>query len=153
MSNKWVTLQETDSKYFSVVIDKKISKELYDFLDEFCSQGCKQGKKGWLLKRVEADRFLSAVETAVFDFENPSEPESESSESDTDDECIQQVLARRLVSESTMDVIDDDNIEDSEMEDVVSLCRRTRGIYKVLRDIRENLNDITSALNVQKMEN
>ena len=65
--------------------------------------------------------------------------EESDDESSTDDELIQKVLARRLMSESTQDIIDNDLIEDSENEDVISLSRRLRHLYKEFNSIKNQL--------------
>lgn len=69
--------------------------------------------------------------------ENKEEEEEE--DTSTDDELIQKVLARRFMSESTQDTIDNSLIEDSENEDVISLCRRLRHIYKELNNIKNQV--------------
>jgi hypothetical protein len=75
--------------------------------------------------------------------DNNKDKEESSEESDdsssTDDELIQKVLARRLMSESTQDIIDNDLIEDSENEDVISLSRRLRHLYKEFNTIKNQL--------------
>jgi hypothetical protein len=43
------------------------------------------------------------------------------------------------MSESTQDIIDNDLIEDSENEDVISLCRRLRHVYKELNNIKNQV--------------
>lgn len=58
----------------------------------------------------------------------------EDSEDEDNEETIQQVLARRLKSESTKDIIDEEELENSEDEDVISLSRRIRYIYSKLKD-------------------
>jgi hypothetical protein len=67
------------------------------------------------------------------------EDEDEEEDTSTDDELIQKVLARRFMSESTQDIIDNSLIEDSENEDVISLCRRLRHIYKELNNIKNQV--------------
>jgi len=59
--------------------------------------------------------------------------EEEPSDSDSDDELIQQTLARRLMSESSQKEIEEELIGNSDLEDVVSTCRRMRHIYSVLK--------------------
>lgn len=58
----------------------------------------------------------------------------EDSENEDNEETIQQVLSRRLKSESTQDIISEETIENSEDEDVISLARRVRYIYSKLKD-------------------
>jgi hypothetical protein len=69
-----------------------------------------------------------------------SDDSSTDDSSSTDDEMIQKVLARRLKSESTQDLIEEDSISDSENEDVLSLCRRIRHLYKEINGLKTELN-------------
>jgi hypothetical protein len=68
------------------------------------------------------------------------EEEDENSDS-SDDELIQEVLARRLKSESENLTIDEGKIENSDDEDVISLSRRLRFIYKELQHLKSNLKN------------
>jgi len=70
---------------------------------------------------------------------NEDDDEDDDEDTSTDDELIQKVLARRFMSESTQDTIDNSLIEDSENEDVISLCRRLRHIYKELNNIKNQV--------------
>lgn len=67
------------------------------------------------------------------------EEEEEDSES-SDDELIQEVLQRRLKSESENLLIEEDNIQNSDDEDVISLSRRLRYVLKELDNLKNNLN-------------
>jgi len=71
--------------------------------------------------------------------DNEDDNEDDEEDTSTDDELIQKVLARRFMSESTQDTIDNSLIEDSENEDVISLCRRLRHIYKELNNIKNQV--------------
>jgi len=70
------------------------------------------------------------------DIEQEEEEESESS----DDELIQEVLQRRLKSDSENLLIEEDNIQNSDDEDVISLSRRLRYVLKELDNLKNNLN-------------
>jgi hypothetical protein len=70
------------------------------------------------------------------DIEEENEDESESS----DDELIQEVLQRRLKSESENLLIEEDSIQNSDDEDVISLSRRLRYVLKELQTLKNNLN-------------
>jgi hypothetical protein len=138
LSNEYINLYErkrdniVDPKYLLVEIKDHVSKRLYDYIDDWCEENCRDSKKGWLAKRTEQSDFLSAVEKAVKKFETEPEKQDSSSDSDTDDESIQKVLCRRLKTHSKQDIINSTHISDSEEEDVISLCRRMRAIYKQL---------------------
>jgi hypothetical protein len=68
------------------------------------------------------------------------EEDEENSES-SDDELIQEVLQRRLKSESENLIIEEDKIDNSDDEDVISLSRRLRFIYKELQELKSNLKN------------
>lgn len=71
--------------------------------------------------------------------EDDIEEEEEESES-SDDELIQEVLQRRLKSDSENLLIEEDNIQNSDDEDVISLSRRLRYVLKELDNLKNNLN-------------
>lgn len=82
--------------------------------------------------------------------------EGEPSDSDSDDELIQQTLARRLMSESSQKEIAEEAIENSDLEDVVSSCRRMRHIYSVLKDLNKRvkfLEEIVSKIPPAESDN
>lgn len=73
------------------------------------------------------------------DIEQEEQEEEEESEN-SDDELIQEVLQRRLKSESENLLIEEDNIQNSDDEDVISLSRRLRYVLKELDNLKNNLN-------------
>lgn len=73
-------------------------------------------------------------------------PESDS-DSDTDDELIQSVLARRLMSESSRKCIEEEDVENSDLEDVVTSMRRFRHIYSELKKLRSKVADLENQVN------
>lgn len=73
-------------------------------------------------------------------------PESDS-DSDTDDELIQSVLARRLMSESSHKSIDEEDVENSDLEDVVTSMRRFRHIYSEIKKLRSKVADLENQVN------
>jgi hypothetical protein len=80
--------------------------------------------------------------------DNEEEEEDEDDEdyseedSDTDDELIQKVLSRRLMSESSHKSITEEDVENSDYEDVVSSMRRFRHIYTELKTLRNRVSDL-----------
>lgn len=66
--------------------------------------------------------------------------ENEDDSESSDDELIQEVLQRRLKSESENLLIEEDNIQNSDDEDVISLSRRLRYVLKELEKLKNNLN-------------
>jgi len=82
------------------------------------------------------NEYLTISNEDDIEDENNEEDESESS----DDELIQEVLQRRLKSESENLLIEEDNIQNSDDEDVISLSRRLRYVLKELDNLKNNLN-------------
>lgn len=75
---------------------------------------------------------------------------SESDHSDEDesseDELIQQTLARKLKYESSQKVIEEEDIENSDLEDVISMCRRVRYLLKANKHLSERIRDLEKRL-------
>lgn len=82
------------------------------------------------------NEYLSISNEDDIEHEENEEDDSESS----DDELIQEVLQRRLKSESENLFIEEDNIQNSDDEDVISLSRRLRYVLKELDNLKNNLN-------------
>lgn len=82
------------------------------------------------------NEYLSISNEDDIEQEEENEEDSESS----DDELIQEVLQRRLKSESENLLIEEDNIQNSDDEDVISLSRRLRYVLKELDNLKNNLN-------------
>jgi hypothetical protein len=140
--NALVRLKEYNDKYLLVDIKNTQMKPDYDFIFSFCSEHCKESSKGWIVPLSDKDDFMKNLGPALEEYhKNPyvSDVESEAESSDTDDESIQKVLSKRLTVESKGEIIEDETLSDSEMEDVISLSRRTRGLYKKLKEIRQML--------------
>lgn len=108
----------------------------------------KVNKGGWILptNRLKELKIIEReLGQEIFDDEKSdisSDDETSSESSSTDDEMIQKVLARRLKSESTQDEIQDENISDSENEDVLSLCRRIRHLYREINDLKQVIKNV-----------
>jgi len=82
------------------------------------------------------NEYLSISNEDDIEQEEKEEDDSESS----DDELIQEVLQRRLKSDSENLLIEEDNIQNSDDEDVISLSRRLRYVLKELDNLKNNLN-------------
>lgn len=74
-------------------------------------------------------------------------PDDDMSGSDTDDELIQSVLSKRLMSESSQKSIPDEQVENSDLEDVVSSMRRFRHIYAELKQLRNRVSELEKEVN------
>lgn len=93
---------------------------------------------GWIVQKTKMEELEKIIE------ENTKENEDGESESDSDDELIQQALARRIMSESTHKEIELEEVDNSDTEDVVSLCRRMRYLYSVIKRQRKLIEDLTN---------
>lgn len=82
--------------------------------------------------------------------ESESNSASESDSDSTDDELIQQTLTRKLKYESKQSVIPDEVVSDSEMEDVISLCRRMRHLYLEVKALKQRISQLETSGNVEK---
>ena len=122
-----VSIEPLNKKFLKVTL-KSDDKHWEEFLDESIEYS--KEHKCWVLVHNELKDFVELI--------NNADDESESSESDsTDDELIKKTLTRRLTSESKQLVIDKETIEDSLDEDVLSVTRRLRGLYKRIRELEK----------------
>jgi hypothetical protein len=62
--------------------------------------------------------------------------------SDDDDELLQKTLCRKVMSESSQKVISDEEIINSDSEDVVSINRRMRHLYSVIKEQRTQIKKL-----------
>jgi hypothetical protein len=114
----------------------------------------KENKKGWILPKQKVRKLKQYDRKSVDSVEEKSEKEqskeedskeeseTESESDSTDDELIQKVLTRRFKSQSEQEVLEEEIISDSENEDVLSLCRRIRHVYKEINNLKEELRQI-----------
>ena len=97
------------------------------------------------MTQIQLQTLITNLNTILSKYNPDSESESENgSESDEEEneETIQQVLARRFKSESTQSVIEEDTIENSEDEDVISSSRRIRYLLKEFNILKNKINDL-----------
>ena len=76
-----------------------------------------------------------------------SDEEPEECES-SDDEMIQEVLARKMKSESSGKLIETETVNDSDEEDCVSYSRRLRHVYVVIENLRSRVKELEAKLNL-----
>ncbi len=166
-SHKYIKITESkftdSSKNLYKVTLKQYSKSWSKFLDD--SLEYSDELKCWFINDKDIKEFIELVENADYNdkkrrkdesytSENDSHSATESGsatedseessedESDMDDEMIQKALARRLTSESKMMEDNREYISDSEMEDMISLCRRIRFLYKLVKDLSLRIKDL-----------
>jgi hypothetical protein len=70
------------------------------------------------------------------------EDESTNESSDDEEETIQRVLAHRIKSQSSQKSIVEENISDSENEDVISHSRRFRHLYSEIKHLKTKINNL-----------
>jgi hypothetical protein len=141
--------KERDNSFYEIKLkhldDKNLEYSIRTLLNEILEYEKITNDRIWLLHTKDLKTFLESINDLEKDYyyrlNNPSSSEDDSdSDSTTDDELIQKALARRMKSEPSNIVIDNDNISDSEMEDVLSLSRRFRYILNRLDNIEKKLN-------------
>ena len=106
-----------------VSIRKDVDDDTADVIEEFFDKHFKRNGKflQWIIKADEAHDICVEVDRVIEEFDNE--------EDESDDELIQEALKRRYKSKSTGKVIADEEVEDSDVEHVTSVCRRLRHIY------------------------
>ena len=106
-----------------VSIRKDVDEDTADVIEEFFDKHFKRNGKfsQWIIKADEAHDICVEVDRVIEDFDNE--------EDESDDELIQEALKRRYKSKSTGKVINAEEVEDSDVEHVTSVCRRLRHIY------------------------
>lgn len=86
----------------------------------------------------ELRKLIKQLDEVVKSHETESSDES----SDDEDETIQRVLARRIKSQSSQKSIEEENISDSENEDVISHSRRFRHLYSEIKSLKTKINSL-----------
>ena len=80
-------------------------------------------------------------------YSRDDEREDEESEESSDDELIQTVLKRRILSESSHKNISEEEIPNSDDEDCVSYSRRLRHIYTIMKEFRSKISTLENVIN------
>lgn len=114
-----------------VSIKKDTDEDSFDALVDFFDTNFNRNGKNmqWFIKSSEADELCKAVDEIM----------QEMDQDESDDELIQEALARRFKSQSSGKRIEDEHVEDSEDEDVISLCRRVRHMYTLINDLAKRI--------------
>ena len=121
-----------------VSIRKEVDEDIYDIISEFFDQTFKRNGKlsQWIVKASEAHDICLEVDRLIEEFDNEDD--------ESDDELIQEALRRRYKSQSSGKVIDDEQIEDSDVEHVTSLSRRLRHIYRLIDALSRRVQHLES---------
>lgn len=102
--------------------------------------------------RSDKDKHSKKHSHSRSDSSSSSESErsgSEESDDSSEDELIQQTLTRKLKYESSQKIIDEEGIENSDLEDVISMCRRMRYLLQANRQLSEKIRELEKKLEKQ----
>ena len=118
-----------------VGIHKDIDDDLYELIAGFLDSNFDRIKKDtsqWFIKTEDIEQVCNAIDNYI----------DEQTEEESDDELIQEALKRKFKAESEGKVIEDDNVEDSEDECVLSLSRRFRHVLRELSDLKRRVIEL-----------
>ena len=74
--------------------------------------------------------------------EDSEHDHSDNDEESSEDELIQLTLGRKLKYESSQKIIEEDGIENSDLEDVISMCRRIRYLLNANKQLSERIREL-----------
>ncbi len=117
--------------------EEYIFEELVDFFDANFKR-LNKNNPVWPVPTEEIKDLIHEVDNIL--------DELEEEEEESDDEMIQTALARRFKSQSSGKHIEEEKIDDSEDEDIVSVCRRLRHLYKVCEGLRKENEELHAQL-------
>lgn len=112
-------------------------KEESNYSDEEEQHNSRQHESRNNSKHDHSDRSRS---------DSSSENEQHSEDESSEDELIQLTLGRKLKYESSQKYIEEDNIENSDLEDVISMCRRIRYLLNANKQLSERIRDLEKQL-------
>jgi len=124
--------------YLNVGID--FSDSLYDKIDSLFKDGLGTKQKPLKCNIIQLNKIITDLNKCCQEFDPNSDDEDE--ESEDEEETIQQVLARRLKSESTHEIIDEDTIENSEDEDTITTSRRIRYLLNTIKLLKDEIHNL-----------
>ncbi len=124
--------------YLNVGID--FSDSLYDKIDSLFKEGLGTKQKPLKCNSLQLNKIITDLNKCCQEFD----PNSDNSDDDSDDEeeTIQQVLARRLKSESTQEIIDEETVENSEDEDTITTSRRIRYLLNSIKLLKDEIHNL-----------
>ena len=137
-----ISITSLNKKFYGVSLKNNSDDKEADKWEDILNESLEYSKenKCWIVNNKEIKEFICLIENLSND-NSESESDSES-ESSTDDELIQKTLTRRLTSQSKQHLIEQDHASDSEMEDVVSLTRRIRYLYKTISELEKRVSKL-----------
>ena len=135
-----------DEDFFELKIkkipDEDLREKIYSFINENLDYERRGNHRYFLLAKTDLNHFLTEIDNLEKGIKNSDDSSSSDGDTSTEDELIQTALNRRLVSESTQDVISNNIVSDSDMEDVLSISRRLRYILNKLTDHEKRLSSL-----------
>jgi hypothetical protein len=148
--NRWYKILEelfsNNKQGYNYLLKTEDLEDFIEFVQNLNKKHKKKDKRSYESNNKKHNNDLSSDSDEKSDRSKYSDEEEEeySSKSDesTDDELIQKTLSRRLKSASNQQIIEEENISDSEMEDVISICRRLRYLLKNINEIKNKLIEI-----------
>jgi hypothetical protein len=125
---------------FHIYKNKSISfsEEVMNEIEETFSKGLGTKTQPLQLTQTECEDLIKKLDIIIEKHGNQTDSEY----SDDEEETIQTVLARRIKRESKGKIIEEEVISDSENEDVISNSRRLRYLYKEIKCLKEQINNI-----------
>lgn len=147
--NRWYKiLEELFSKYKqgdNYLLKTEDLEDFIEFVENLNKKHKKKDKRSYETNDKKhneySDESSENSKQSKYSDEDEEEYSSKSDES-TDDELIQKTLSRRLKSASSQQIIEEENISDSEMEDVISVCRRLRFLLKNINEIKNKVTEL-----------
>ena len=123
-----------------VSVHKETDDDTFDILAEFLDTNFKRIGKShqWALRADEAHELCAEVDKLLEDVDNE--------EDESDDELIQEAIARRFKTSSEQKVDDREHVDDSEDEHIIGLSRRLRHIYAKLKAQQTMIDELMSRI-------
>jgi hypothetical protein len=113
---------------------------LFDKIEALFKDGFGTKQKPLKMNTPQLNKLITDLDTILNNY-NPDKS-SDSESEDEEEETIQEVLARRLKSKSSHDIIEDETIEDSQDEDVITLSRRTRYLLNTIKVLKDEIHNL-----------
>jgi hypothetical protein len=124
--------------YLNVGID--FSDDLFDKIQTLFKDGLGTKQKPLKCNTLQLNKIINDLNKCCQEFD-PNDDETDD-DSDDEEETIQQVLARRLKSESTQEIIEEDTVENSEDEDTITASRRIRYLLKSIKVLKDEIHNL-----------
>ena len=120
-----------------VTIRKETDEDTFEEIAEFLDENFKRINKSaqWAIKADEAHALCAEVDKILEELDNEDD--------ESDDELIQEAMARRFKTVSEGKVDERELVEDSEDEHIIGISRRLRHIYGKLQKMQKTIDALT----------